>query len=133
MLVRADAFRAVGGFDEAFAVGFGDTDLCLRLRRDGWRVLYDGSAVLVHHESATRGRSIRDPHPTDTDRFRRRWHEMIDQGDPFGSPLVTWSADPEVLCPATLTWQAPTLRTVRVTPPAGMTSLARDRGIRQTP
>ena len=43
----------VGGFDERFAVGFNDTDLCLRLARPA-SVLYDGHTAARHHESATR-------------------------------------------------------------------------------
>jgi len=54
LLVRRDAFEAVGGFDAGYLYGQEDVDLALRWRAAGWRLLYDGRAVLWHHESATR-------------------------------------------------------------------------------
>ncbi|OAI42024.1 hypothetical protein AYO40_01990 [Planctomycetaceae bacterium SCGC AG-212-D15] len=87
MLMRADVFQEVGGFDEQFAVGFGDADLCLRVRARGYKVLLDAEAVLVHHESATRGRY--NPHPMDTQLFRARYLQFILTGDPFYSPLLS--------------------------------------------
>ena len=54
LLVRRDAFESVGGFDGGYVYGQEDVDLCLRLRAAGWRLVYDGRAVLWHHESATR-------------------------------------------------------------------------------
>ena len=56
LVVRKDRFAAVGGLDEAnFAVAFNDVDLCLRLNQRGWQSLYEPRAVLVHHESISRG------------------------------------------------------------------------------
>jgi GT2 family glycosyltransferase len=48
--VSADAFRAVGGFDEAF-VGYGweDIELALRLRQAGVRLQYEPEALAYHH------------------------------------------------------------------------------------
>ena len=48
MLVRAEAFQAVGGFDESFFMYFEDVDLCLRLEAAGWRLAQEPRAV-VHH------------------------------------------------------------------------------------
>jgi GT2 family glycosyltransferase len=56
LLVRRDAFEAVGGFDAAYVYGYEDVDLCLRLRANGGRILVDGRAVLWHDESSTRRR-----------------------------------------------------------------------------
>ena len=88
MMVKRQAWRAVRGFDEKFVVGFNDTDLCLRIRDAGLRVLYDGQTVLYHHESATRTQSNEVDHPEDDARLRRRWQRYFVEGDPFYSPLL---------------------------------------------
>jgi GT2 family glycosyltransferase len=53
MLLRADAFSAVGGFDEDFFLYFEDVDLCVRLRQVGYQVGIVGHAVASHDESSS--------------------------------------------------------------------------------
>jgi GT2 family glycosyltransferase len=48
LLARRAALEAVGGFDEGFFLYEEDVDLCLRLRRAGWRLLFTPSAEVVH-------------------------------------------------------------------------------------
>ena len=48
-LARREALDAVGGFDESFFLYEEDVDLCLRVRRAGWRVVYTPTAEVVHH------------------------------------------------------------------------------------
>jgi GT2 family glycosyltransferase len=48
LLVRGQAFAAVGGFDEAYFMYAEETDLCYRLRQAGWEVWYEPAAVVVH-------------------------------------------------------------------------------------
>ena len=48
VLVRAEAFRAIGGFDESFFMYFEDVDLCLRLEAAGWRLAQEPRAVVRH-------------------------------------------------------------------------------------
>lgn len=49
--VRAHDFKAVGGLDEGFLIGdFEDTDLCLRLRERGGRIVVLPDTRLVHLE-----------------------------------------------------------------------------------
>ena len=87
MLMRADAFKEVQGFDETIAVGFGDVDLCLRAGDKGYRVIMCPHARLVHHESYTRGASRGiDPHPKDSALFRLKWKEVVRTGDFFYNP-----------------------------------------------
>lgn len=89
LLVRADVFHRLGRFDETIAVGYGDVDFCLRCRAAGYQVLMDAGAVLLHHESATRGRTAWDPHPEDTRRFLARHGAIILQGDPYYHPSLS--------------------------------------------
>ncbi|MBU4198616.1 MAG: glycosyltransferase [Verrucomicrobia bacterium] len=55
MMIRKSVFERVGGFDAVhFSIGFSDSDLCLKLIRDGHKIIYTPFAVLVHHESQSR-------------------------------------------------------------------------------
>jgi GT2 family glycosyltransferase len=49
LLARRTALEAVGGFDESFFLYEEDVDLCLRVRRAGWRIVFTPSASVVHH------------------------------------------------------------------------------------
>jgi len=48
VLVRAEAYRAVSGFDESFFMYFEDVDLCLRLAASGWSLAQEPRAVAYH-------------------------------------------------------------------------------------
>lgn len=57
LVVEKKKFEAVGGLDEAnLGVAFNDVDFCLKLERAGWRNVYVPHAVLLHHESRSRGK-----------------------------------------------------------------------------
>ena len=63
MLCRANAFQKVEGFDEAdLSVAFNDVDLCLKLRRAGFKVVYCPDVIAEHHESASRGDDMSEVH-----------------------------------------------------------------------
>ncbi|MFV0352695.1 MAG: glycosyltransferase family 2 protein [Oscillospiraceae bacterium] len=55
LMVKATAYDAVNGLDEAFSVAFNDVDFCLRLRKAGYRIVFTPYAELYHHESKSRG------------------------------------------------------------------------------
>ncbi len=62
LLVRASCLKALGGFDDDFRPAYyEETDLCVRLRKSGFRVVYDPSVVVQHVEfgSASSQRSAR--------------------------------------------------------------------------
>ena len=56
LLVRRSAFDAVGGFDEGFFLYKEEEDLCLRLRRAGWRVRYVPEVAVRHVGGVVAGR-----------------------------------------------------------------------------
>jgi GT2 family glycosyltransferase len=86
MIIRRKVFDEVGGFDEELKVVYNDVDLCLRIRKQGYLILYTPFAVLYHFESATRGRL----RPTrEEELFCRRWSETIRLGDPYYNPSLT--------------------------------------------
>jgi GT2 family glycosyltransferase len=69
LVVEKPKFEAVGGLDsEKLAVAYNDVDLCLKLRRAGWRNIYVPHAVLLHHESKSRGL---DNSPKNIERYMR--------------------------------------------------------------
>lgn len=101
LVVARERFLAVGGLDERnFAVAFNDVDLCLRLNQRGWQSLYEPRAVLVHHESASRGHDL---DPVGAARFaselaalQRIW--STDQiVDPFHHPQLSRASEQFVL------------------------------------
>ncbi|MFH1149453.1 MAG: glycosyltransferase family 2 protein [Actinomycetota bacterium] len=58
--VRRDVFFRAGGLDEGyFPAYFEETDLCLKVRRMGFRVLYHPRPRVMHHESVTTGKFTR--------------------------------------------------------------------------
>ncbi len=48
LLIRAEAFRQVGGFDASLFAHMEEIDLCWRLRRTGWRIGYTSRATVLH-------------------------------------------------------------------------------------
>lgn len=55
LLVSAEKFNAVNGFDETFKVTYNDVELCFRLYEAGYYNVVRNDVVLNHHESASRG------------------------------------------------------------------------------
>jgi len=48
MFLRRDALGNQEIFDERFFLYFEDVDLCLRLKKEGWKVVYYPEAVMIH-------------------------------------------------------------------------------------
>jgi GT2 family glycosyltransferase len=80
MLVRRDTFDALGGFDPSYRNGHEDVDFCLRVREAGGEVYYAHRSVLLHLESATRGRRTKEA-AANGQRFRRQWSEGVRPDD----------------------------------------------------
>jgi GT2 family glycosyltransferase len=54
LMVPSALFHQLGGFDTAFAPGYcEDVDLCMRIRNQRLRILYNSESVIIHHLSAT--------------------------------------------------------------------------------
>jgi GT2 family glycosyltransferase len=97
LMMRTAVFREIGGYREELAVAFNDTDLCLRVRERGYRVLYDGHVFLYHHESATRAHTNDLVHPHDTELFQATWHHLMNGRDPFYNPALSLTVQDHVL------------------------------------
>ncbi len=93
MVVARDKFLAVAGFDELdFPVAFNDVDLCLKLNARGWQSLYEPRAMLIHHESKSRGsdaaKSNRVRFAGELAALKRKWH-TDNRPDPYHHPHLS--------------------------------------------
>jgi GT2 family glycosyltransferase len=77
MLLRREAALDVGGFDEAYFMYVEDVDLCWRLRRAGYGVVFHPAFRLVHHIGRTSSqqstRMLYEHHRSMFIFFRRRY------------------------------------------------------------
>jgi O-antigen biosynthesis protein len=98
-LMRREVFEEVNGYDPQFAVEYNDIDLCLRLCEKGYRILMTPHVRLYHYEGYTRGTGLpRTPdkrvmHHIERQLYMDRWAAIIDQGDPFYSPNLSYSRE----------------------------------------
>lgn len=49
LLVRREIFETLGGLDESFVMFFEELDWCKRASDAGWRLVYLGTAKIIHH------------------------------------------------------------------------------------
>jgi O-antigen biosynthesis protein len=86
MMTRRGVYEKITGFDEQFSRDFIDIDYCLRIRREGFRVVYTPYAVLARLDAASNGASTWDPEDLAT--MRRRWADVC-SNDPYYNPNLT--------------------------------------------
>lgn len=87
MMVDRKAWEGAGGFNEDLAVAFNDIDFCLKVRREGYLVVYEPNVELYHYESKSRGY---EDTPEKQKRFlseinymKAHWSEILTKGDPY--------------------------------------------------
>jgi GT2 family glycosyltransferase len=84
LMVRRSLFESVAGFDEEhLAVNFNDVDLCLKLKRAGYRNVVLPLIGIIHHESKTRSTEGSLNHRSkilaaEAEIMRERWSREID-------------------------------------------------------
>ncbi len=61
LALRWEAFLEVGGFDPRFFMYHEDLDLCLRLRRAGWKLWYSPALAARHHLGTATGSHVLSP------------------------------------------------------------------------
>jgi GT2 family glycosyltransferase len=90
-MVRREVFDAVGGYDERFALAFGDIDFCLKVYEKGFINMYTPFATLYHYEGQSRGYS------TPVDDIVNGYERMgsfLNNSDPYYSPNLTYTPIP---------------------------------------
>ncbi|MFA4956992.1 MAG: glycosyltransferase [Candidatus Methanoperedens sp.] len=97
MMLRKDVFNEVNGFDENLAVAFSDVDLCLKLREQGYLIVYTPFAELIHHGTLNRDYNdapdLQKLFLKDVEYIRKKWGNVIDGGDPYYSPNLTLDSE----------------------------------------
>ena len=83
MLIRREVFQKVGGFDKALRRRFADVDLCLKIRRAGYLIVYTPLAKLVGETPVSEtdvvgGEAI----------IRQRWSDVLER-DPYYNPNLS--------------------------------------------
>lgn len=53
MMLRREAMEELGGFDEGYFFFLEETDLAVRMRKAGWKVIHEPRAIAVHLQGAT--------------------------------------------------------------------------------
>lgn len=82
LMIERDKFMRVGEFDENIPVAFNDVDLCCALTDAGYYNLYDPMAVLIHHESVSRGYDVISVYKTrrfegETRKVQAKWADLL--------------------------------------------------------
>ncbi len=86
LAIRADLFRALGGFDPAFPNNYNDVDLCFRAREAGREIVCVPVPGLVHAECQTRPFLVRFEERYE---FFRRWGLQLSRPDPYFSTSLS--------------------------------------------
>lgn len=94
MMTKRSVFEQVNGLREEFAVAFNDIDYCMKVREQGYLVVFTPDAEFYHYESKSRGL---DTTPEKAERFQREirlfenlWPEILEKGDNYYNPNLSY-------------------------------------------
>jgi len=83
MLTRREVFEESGGFDEGLSDALADVDLCLKIRRAGYLIVYTPFAKLYWHQAQS------DKMEAGGDAIlRQRWANVLER-DPYYNPNLS--------------------------------------------
>lgn len=93
LMTRKDVFDEINGLDEKFCVSFNDVDMCLRIRKLGYLIVFTPYAELYHYESKSRGydeenKSKRERYDREEKLLRDRWEYELNN-DPYYNKNLT--------------------------------------------
>ena len=109
MSYRAEACKRIGGFDRQYTgtALLEDTDYSERIRQDGWTLLFEPAAELVHLSALQGGVRVEDALRTEYWRFRNCTYWTLKNRGPKSLPLLlaTYSG---IAVKRTVEWKKPT-------------------------
>ena len=86
LLTRRDVFTRVGGFDaERLPAAYNDIDLCLKMRRAGYLIVYTPFAKLFRHQSTSHDAGV---DGAEAAVMRERWPVLLER-DPYYNPNLS--------------------------------------------
>ena len=93
MMIKRPVFEEAGRLEEQLKVAFNDVDLCLKIRKNGYLIVYDPYVELYHYESKTRGaedtkEKVR-RFQSEIEYMRCHWIDILKNGDPAYNPNLT--------------------------------------------
>ena len=93
VMIPRHVWDEVGGLDESFAVAFNDVDMCMRIRKAGYLIVWTPYAELYHYESKSRGLEDtpekKKRFEGEVKRFQERWKNELAAGDPYYNPNLS--------------------------------------------
>ena len=93
MMVPKYLWEEVGGLDEKFLLGLNDVDLCMRIRKVGYLIVWTPYAELYHYKSEGQWtENIPEKcnkYREEAELFRERWKKELAAGDPYYNPNLT--------------------------------------------
>lgn len=93
VMIPRRVWEEVDGLDTSFAMAFNDIDLCMRIRKAGYLIVWTPYAELYHYESKSRGSENTPEKKERFERevrcFRERWKKELEAGDPYYNPNLT--------------------------------------------
>lgn len=96
LLVRKEIYDKVGGLDETMKVAYNDVDFCFKVYEQGYFNVIRNDAVLLHHESLSRGLDENTPEKwkrllqEKTNLYSK--HPVLKSHDPFYSSFLVGNA-----------------------------------------
>jgi len=86
LLTRRDVLNQVGGFDAVrLPAAYNDIDLCLKMRRAGYLIVYTPFAKLFRHQSASHDAGV---DGAEAAVMRERWPVLLER-DPYYNPNLS--------------------------------------------
>lgn len=81
LMTKQEIFKSVGGFDERFAINYNDIDYCLKVFKEGFRIVFAAGAQLCHYESLSREAVVGQD---EINLFQQKWKDVVTY-DPYYS------------------------------------------------